>query len=423
MPKPLLLVAILLFSVLLAGCPSKPKPKRPALDDEVATSPDEPQNQTEPAVVAADDSTAIEELGATIKKDTDGKVISIDTRTAPGFGDEQLNLVTGFDRLTSLSLENSVVTDGGLAVVKEIPSLKTLNLRKCAKITDAGLEHVAELPNLERLILLYNKDGLTNECMKSIAKIASLRALDIRGCVQIKDDGLLAMAPLKNLVDFKHRGFNVTNDGLAVFKELPQLRVLMMQDAANVDDGGMEHLAGLDSLSNLDMTGTSVEDPGLAALAGKKIKDLRLRNTLVEGIGFDQLESSSETLTYLDLNESFANDDGLAKVALFKNLETLLVWQTDVTDEGLAVIGKLPKLKKLQLKALGDVTDDGMDHVAKAATLVDLDLSESGVTDEGLAKLHGLENLTTLNVANTAITEDGLNAIKKAIPGLKNVTQ
>lgn len=416
MPKHHLLSAFLVFSLLFAGCPAKPKPQRPPLDDNVPASSESPE-------ISADDASAIEELGATVNKDGDGKVVSIDTRTAPGFGDEQLSLVTSFDRLTSLSLENSVVTDEGLATVKEIPSLKTLNLRKCAKITDAGLEHVAELPNLERLILLYNKDGLTNECMKSIAKIASLRALDIRGCVQIKDEGLLAMAPLKNLVDFKHRGFNVTNDGLAVFQELPQLRVLMMQDAANVDDGGMEHLAGLNSLSNLDMTGTSIEDPGLAALSGKKLKDLRLRNTLVEGIGFDQLESSYDTLTYLDLNESFANDDGLAKVAPFKNLETLLVWQTDVTDAGLAVVGELPKLNKLQLKALGDVTDAGMDHVAKATMLVDLDLSESGVTDEGLAKLHGLKNLTTLNVANTAITEDGIDAIKEAIPGLKNVTQ
>lgn len=405
--------------LVLLGCPgptpttpdSSPEPTKP-----VASEPEVP-------AVEPDDASELESLGAKIETDSDGKVISVDTVTAPGFGDEQLATLTKFGRLTSLSLENSVVTDEGLAAVKEIPTLKTLNLRKCAKLTDVGLEHVAELPNLERLILLYNKDGLTNECMTSIAKIGTLRALDIRGCVQIKDDGLLAMAPLKNLVDFKHRGFNVTNSGLAVFEELPQLRVLMMQDAANVDDGGMKYLAGLSSLTNLDMTGTSVEDPGLAALAGKKLKDLRLRNTLVEGTGLDQLEASYQSLTYLDLNESFATDEGLAKVAPFKNLETLLVWQTAVTDEGLAVLAELPKLKKLMLKALGDVTDAGMDHVAKASTLVNLDLSESGVTDAGLAKLHGLENLTTLNVANTDITSDGVAAIQAAIPRLTDVTQ
>lgn len=429
MPRRFTASAFLLScSLIVVGCRPTPAPPKPTEPPTAEPAPAEPAPETEPTpepepAVEPDDSAALEEAGAVVKKDADGKVVSVDTRTAPGFGDEQIKLVTGFDRLTSLSLENSVVTDEGLAAVKEIPTLTTLNLRKCAKLTDAGLEHVAELPKLQRLILLYNKDGLTNECMKSIAKIESLRALDIRGCVQIKDDGLLAMAPLKNLVDFKHRGFNVTNDGLAVFKDLPQLRVLMMQDAANVDDGGMEHLAGLNSLSNLDMTGTSVEDPGLAALAGKKIKDLRLRNTLVEGTGLDQLESSYETLTYLDLNESFASNDGMAKVAAFKNLETLLVWQTDVTDDGLAVVAELPKLKTLMLKALTEVTDAGMDHVAKAVSLEDLDLSQSGVTDEGLAKLHTLKNLTTLNVGNTAVTEEGITAIQEAIPSLKNITR
>lgn len=425
-------LSVLFVAVLLVGCPAAPS-QEPASKDATPTGSSknaEPSSQDtpEPAppkepAVEPDDSTAIEEAGAVVKKDADGKVVSVDTRTAPGFGDEQIKLVTGFDRLTSLSLENSVVTDEGLAAVKEIPTLTTLNLRKCAKLTDAGLEHVAELPKLQRLILLYNKDGLTNECMKSIAKIESLRALDIRGCVQIKDDGLLAMAPLKNLVDFKHRGFNVNNEGLAVFKELPQVRVLMMQDAANVDDGGMEHLAGLNSLTSLDMTGTSVEDPGFAALSGKKIQDLRLRNTLVEGTGLDQLEAAYESLTYLDLNESFANNDGMAKVAAFKNLETLLVWQTSVTDDGLAVVAELPKLKTLMLKALTEVTDAGMDHVAKAVSLEDLDLSQSGVTDEGLAKLHTLKNLTKLNVGNTAVTEDGIKAIQEAIPSLKNITR
>lgn len=418
MPNRLLCTLAILPSLALLGCPG-PSPssstKPAAVDQEKPT--------TAKPVVSPDDVSQLEELGAKVETDSDGKIVSVNTVAAPGFGDEQLATLTKFDRLTLLSLENSVVTDEGLTAIKEIPTLKTLNLRKCAQLTDAGIEHVAELPKLERLILLYNKDGLTNECMTSIAKISTLRALDIRGCVQIKDDGLLAMAPLKNLVDFKHRGFNVTNDGLAVFGELPQLRVLMMQDAANVDDGGMKYLEGLDSLISLDMTGTLVEDPGLAALAGKKLEDLRLRNTLVEGTGLDQLESSYETLTYLDLNESFASDEGLAKVAPFKNLETLLVWQTAVTNDGLDVLRELPKLKKLTLKALGDVTDAGMEHVAQVTTLADLDLSESGVTNEGLAKLHGLKNLTTLNVANTDVTSDGVEAIKAAIPGLTNVTQ
>ena len=412
-------------ATLLLGCPAPPEPTvpdAPATTAAPESGPAEPADPPAPAV-EADDPAQVEklrELGATVKTDADGKVVAVDTLKAAGFGDEQLPLLVGLDRLENLSLENSVVTDEGLAVLREpsFANVTRLNLGRCAKIGDAALAHAATLPKLERLTLLYNKDGITNESMANLEPAQTLRVLDIRGCLQVKDEGLASVSKLKNLVDFKHRGFNVRNDGLASLATLPKLRVLMMQDAANVDSGGVRALAPLDSLTNLDLTGTSVEDDGLEGLAGKKIKDLRLRNTLVEGYGVAGLEAAHDSLRYLDLNESFADDDSVKQLGVFKNLETLLVWQTDVTDEGLSVLAELPKLKRLMLKALPDVTDAGMDAVAGVATLETLDLSESGVTDEGIAKLHGLSNLKKLEVSNTAVTPEGVTAIREAIPGL-----
>ena len=51
-----------------------------------------------------------------------------------------------------MSLSNTKVTDAGLAHLKGLPSLTTLDLRR-TQITDAGLEHLKGLTNLQHLLL------------------------------------------------------------------------------------------------------------------------------------------------------------------------------------------------------------------------------------------------------------------------------
>ena len=46
------------------------------------------------------------------------------------------------------------MTDAGLAHVKKLKNLESLNLASTS-ITDAGLEHLRECPNLEHLLLSF----------------------------------------------------------------------------------------------------------------------------------------------------------------------------------------------------------------------------------------------------------------------------
>jgi hypothetical protein len=71
-------------------------------------------------------------------------------------GDEDLKKLEDFrniDSLQYLDLEESDVTDAGLAYLKSFYNLKSLNLRTCSGVTDAGIEHLQALTNLESLDL------------------------------------------------------------------------------------------------------------------------------------------------------------------------------------------------------------------------------------------------------------------------------
>ena len=85
----------------------------------------------------------------------------------------------------------------------------------------------------------------------------------------------------------------------------------------------------------------------------------------------------------------------LAKLSALSNLTWLNLDTTRLGDEGVVAVGNLTGLTYLHL-------------------------GTNNVSDEGLQALHGLKNLKTLIVTNCPlVTDEGVEQIKKAIPGLE----
>ncbi len=60
-----------------------------------------------------------------------------------------------------------------------------------------------------------------------------------------------------------------------------------------------------------------------------------------------------------------------------------------------------------------NITDEGMDTVAKFKNLTRLQLEKTNISDVGVAKLSSLEHLESLNLYGTKVTNDCLPGIKK----------
>jgi mono/diheme cytochrome c family protein/uncharacterized membrane protein len=98
-----------------------------------------------------------------------------------------------------------------------------------------------------------------------------------------------------------------------------------------------------------------------------------------------------------------------------------LLWldlsRTGITDAGLKVLVKMPKLERLDLRGTA-VGDDGVRALASLSNLQTLSLYGTGVTDVGLEALRGLPSLRRVYVGGTKVTEPGRDALRKARPRL-----
>ncbi|CAD7705453.1 unnamed protein product [Ostreobium quekettii] len=80
-----------------------------------------------------------------------------------------------------------------------------------------------------------------------------------------------------------------------------------------------------------------------------------------------------------------------------------------VTDQSLAVVGKLRNLACLGVQCCEEITDDGLGYLCGLSRLRMLDLSGcSKITDSGVAHLVGLDSLSTLDLTRCGITHKSL---------------
>ena len=242
-----------------------------------------------------------------------------------------------------------------------------------------------------------------------------LKVLDLRGCMEVSEKGIEHLEDLTGLVDLKLRSYAIGDAAMPSIGKLTKLRNLVMEDCS-VGDEGMNSLEPLKDLRALNVMRTVVGDSGLENFDSQELTDLRVRETAVTGPGLEYLTGSHDSLKYLDISETLIDNDGVSKIAPFKNLETLILWNGSMDDEGISQLTGLTKVKKLDLQGCQSVTSGSADHLLKLSSLEDLNIAETSFDDEGFLKLAELENLKVVAVGRTNITSDAIETFKSKLP-------
>lgn len=94
-------------------------------------------------------------------------------------------------------------------------------------------------------------------------------------------------------------------------------------------------------------------------------------------------------------------------ITRLKNLEVLCLSGCPISDDTLAYLRELTKLRSLRLRSARKLSGTGLAHIVSLANLEDLDLAETQVNDAALAYLTKLP-LQKLNLACTKVTGAGL---------------
>jgi hypothetical protein len=208
---------------------------------------------------------------------------------------DQIGALGSCDRLRELMMVSAVMTDEGLAELAHDHLLEKLYCFK-PKITDAGVKH--------------------------LAKLRSLKKLELLRVLELTDAALAHLAGLADLEEINLSGASITGSGLVHLAGLIQLKSLVIPNAA-LDDAGLANLGRLTGLRQLYIGGGAYTDAGVAGL------------------------SNLTGVTELGIGSEGCTDAGLAKLVGLTNLRTLNIAGPQITDAWLDRIAAMKSLRQV----------------------------------------------------------------------------
>ncbi len=126
-----------------------------------------------------------------------------------------------------------------------------------------------------------------------------------------------------------------------------------------------------------------------------------------------------ENLESIHLSNSQIGDEALKALAKLPKLHRISMQQNAFTDAGLAHLADMKQLTSLWIGlGKGKITDAGVAHLADLENLEQLDLQHSKVTDAGLEHFKKLKKLRRLYLSTSAVTDQGLANLREALPNL-----
>jgi len=125
-------------------------------------------------------------------------------------------------------------------IINEAPNLRVLRIQR--NCDDAMLNQLSRLKHLE--VLKFRDDyevfsdkqvKVTDEGLAHVAKIGSLKVLEISDCGAITDAGMSYLSSMPNLESFEMPHSSIGDEGVAHLAKLPRLKTLVMNGTPMTD--------------------------------------------------------------------------------------------------------------------------------------------------------------------------------------------
>jgi acetyl esterase/lipase len=260
---------------------------------------------------------------------TDGHKAPDPKKLSDRVTDDWLERLAGQDRLVWLELSGTAITSAGLIHLKELKTLRILNICLTA-VDDRGFEHLAGMTDMRRMVICASK---------------------------ITGTGFAHLRGMKRLESINLHSSPASDAGLEAIGKLTSLKRLEIVHT-NVTDAGLKHLAGLTRLRQLHIHGPKTTAAALPFLGELKeldqldVYDRAASNQTLEQIG------KLPKLRLLTLPEGVHDDEGVKHLAGLMTLEELSLDSAKVTDASVASLAGLKNLRKLHLGRCR-ISDDG----------------------------------------------------------------
>lgn len=384
----------------------------PVSDDAAAAPAEEEEGETAPAAanLTKDDMELI------------GRLADLESITFEGsaFNDETCAPLANLKKLQKVIINNANIGDATLEMLATLPELTFLDIRRDLKLSNASLEILAKMPKLTDLHAHYN--SFTNSGMNKIAKVQTLKVVDVRGCSDVSDNGAKYLAKLPNLEELYFR-FMISNAGVEHLTNAANLKFVEFQDCNDINADAVPSFQKMPALTGIRIFRCKgFDDATLQGLAQRQLERLELRDLNISNAGIAALKDQ-QGLKTVELSELASVDaDGLTDLlGSLKGITKLTFFTIPLNNDGMAKVAENnPDMTHLAARAV-PVDDAAIDSILKLKKLETLDLrSNNGISADAYLRLGELQGLKALYLKDTSITSKGneaqLDALKKALP-------
>lgn len=303
------------------------------------------------------------------------------------------------------------------------PALRRLRISGCQGAVHAGLGAFGErLASLELADLVLdgvtvgNLVGLTGLHTLTLTRVDAgpdpltpLRAVPLRHLVlrDLQNDSdvalMLDLWP-RSLTQVELAGEWAGHKAMLTLAKAQALQILELRDT-RVGNFSLNQIKLLPQLRDVTFEGSTFNDSSPLYFRDLPVERFSCTCRRFGDLGLRSLRHT-KTIRRLELRETAVTGPGLAVLGELALLESLVLLDRDLGEEGFQHLAELSKLQLLELS--GPIEDPSMKGLGGLVGLRTLRLSHPQIDDRIAAQLELLTRLEWLDLGGTAITDEGL---------------
>ncbi|XP_056409133.1 uncharacterized protein LOC130323574 isoform X2 [Hyla sarda] len=323
-----------------------------------------------------------------------------------------------------------------------VPTLRTLTLHRALPvITAPSMQYPGSLsgltPDLAEMIMDYMvKEQVLRPKILELFAGCPVRRVTLNCYPYCTNDLIRQLRGFPGLRRLSLSSSSlITDQGLCVLQQLQKLQHLNLSACRNLTESCLIHLRGLKHLSHLVLDQTKVSDSGMCDFllhSNCSLTHLSLNQTAITENTLSLLVQQSPELRVLSVKHTKVSD--ISSLCGLKQLTTLHLDSTGVTEESLQTVSSLPALSALTLSGVQSLSssrvlellsglsltrlllpgkhslsDGALVHLSHLCGLLELDLSDhTQITDQGVQHISQLTRLRVLSLCNTSVSDSGL---------------
>ncbi|MBX9695698.1 MAG: hypothetical protein K2Z81_25160, partial [Cyanobacteria bacterium] len=245
---------------------------------------------------------------------------------------QDIRYLSGLPQLSEVSLSLGRLTaDSGAALA----SLKHLNILELSNIE---LEPLAfkNLSGTTLQVLKLAGEGLSEECLRSIETIQSLKTLDLMGCTGIRGSYLRGLDSLRSLENLLFDVSALNEESAKALSKVRSLRRLTIgsrqSDKVSINQPVCRSLLQCRSLRALNLGGSRIDSTLAETLSAMpKLQKIRLTNCQLDFGALSKI-ATSRTLRDLTIYVSTYNLEELPSLAGAKSLKSFYARGAEVNN-------------------------------------------------------------------------------------------